>query len=256
MRSKSEKVHLPRDKIVTMTKSVAIIQSNYIPWKGYFDIINSVDEFVLFDDVQYTRRDWRNRNKIKTANGAQWITVPVEVKGKFSQKIRETRVSDGRWAQEHWRSILHSYAKANCFDQYHQQIKTLYERASELEFLSEVNFLLIEAVCNLLGIETRLSWSSDYELKDEKTERLLSICEQLNATEYVSGLAAREYLDVGAFEAKNIKVTWYEYSGYPEYEQLHGEFDHAVTVLDLLLNTGTRAPEYMRSFGKRVVTSQ
>lgn len=239
-----------------MTKSVAIIQSNYIPWKGYFDIINSVDEFVLFDDVQYTRRDWRNRNKIKTSNGAQWISVPVEVKGKFLQRIRETRVSNGRWAQEHWRSILHSYSKAKFFDQYSDQIQVLYERAEELEYLSEVNYLFIDAVCKFLNIKTRLTWSSDYVLKDEKTGRLLSICEQLGATEYVSGLAARDYLDVSAFESKNIKVSWYEYSGYPEYEQLHGEFDHAVTVLDLLLNTGTYATDYMRSFGKRAVNSQ
>lgn len=241
---------------VTVTKSVAIIQSNYIPWKGYFDIINSVDEFVLFDDVQYTRRDWRNRNKIKTSNGAQWITIPVEVKGKFSQKIRETRVSDSRWAQEHWRSILHSYSKAAFFDKYSDQVKELYSRAGDLEYLSEVNHLFISAICRFLGIDTRLSWSSDYDLKDEKTERLLSICQQLGATEYVSGLAARDYLDVSAFEAKDMKVTWYEYSGYPEYEQLHGDFDHAVTVLDLLFNTGPDAPEYMRSFGRRVLTSQ
>lgn len=236
-----------------MTKSVAIIQSNYVPWKGYFDIINCVDEFVLFDDVQYTRRDWRNRNKIKTANGSQWITIPVEVKGKFSQKIRETRVSDSRWAQEHWRSILHSYSKAKFFEQYKEQVKELYTRAGDLEYLSEVNYLFIDAVCRFLGVDTRLTWSSEYNLKEDKTERLLSICKQLNATEYVSGLAARDYLNEGAFAAENIKVTWYEYSGYPEYEQLHGAFDHAVTVLDLIFNTGPRAPEYMRSFEKHTV---
>lgn len=232
-----------------MSKSVAIIQSNYIPWKGYFDIINSVDEFVLFDDVQYTRRDWRNRNKIKTPNGTKWLTIPVDVKGKFFQKIRETRVLDGKWTREHWNSILHSYAKADAFSQYSNRFESLYEEASHLEFLSEINFLFTKAVCEILRIETKLLWSSDFELKDDKTERLLSICQQTGATTYVSGAAAKDYLDVQAFEQEGICVHWYEYHGYPEYTQIHGEFDHNVSVLDLIFNTGDDAANYMLSFG-------
>src|SRR5262245_47310638 len=107
-------------------KRVAIVQSNYIPWKGYFDLINSVDEFVLFDDVQYTRRDWRNRNKIKTPQGLLWLTIPVEVKGKFQQKIHDTRVSDLRWQTKHWQSIAQAYGKARYFAEYRECFENLY----------------------------------------------------------------------------------------------------------------------------------
>lgn len=233
-----------------MSKTVAIIQSNYIPWKGYFDIINSVDEFVLFDDVQYTRRDWRNRNKIKTPAGLKWLTIPVEVKGKFFQKIRETRIADDKWVKDHWNSIIHSYSKAACFAKYSQQFEKLYEDAGSLELLSDVNFLFIKAVCDVLEIETKLVWSSEFELKDDKTERLLSICQQTGATTYVSGAAAKGYLDVNAFEKEGINVHWFEYEGYPEYSQMHPPFDHYVSILDLIFNVGEDASKYMLSFGR------
>src|SRR5437868_3785271 len=97
----------------TTNKSIAIVQSNYIPWKGYFDMIRAVDEFILYDDVQYTRRDWRNRNRIKTPQGLQWLTIPVDVKGKYSQPICETRVADPRWAERHWKSIVHNYGRTD-----------------------------------------------------------------------------------------------------------------------------------------------
>src|SRR5262245_54951903 len=101
-------------------KRIAIVQSNYIPWKGYFDLIHAVDEFMLYDDVQYTRHDWRNRNKIKTAHGVMWLTIPIEVKGRFHQKIREARVSDGTWQVTHWKSIAQAYGKARYFAQYRE----------------------------------------------------------------------------------------------------------------------------------------
>jgi hypothetical protein len=99
-------------------KTIAIVQSNYIPWKGYFDLIARVDEFILYDDMQYTRRDWRNRNLIKTAQGLQWLTIPVDVKGKYFQRINETQISDANWAEVHWKSIVHTYARAPFFAQY------------------------------------------------------------------------------------------------------------------------------------------
>lgn len=105
-----------------MPKKIAILQSNYIPWKGYFDLINLVDEFILFDDMQYTRRDWRNRNKIKTANGLNWLTIPVEVKGKYFQKIKDTVVSNAAWNRRHWDSIVHSYSRARYFGKYKKRV--------------------------------------------------------------------------------------------------------------------------------------
>lgn len=226
-------------------KKAAIVQSNYIPWKGYFDLIASVDEFILYDDMQYTRRDWRNRNRIKTSNGLQWLTIPVEVKGRYHQKINETRIADASWARKHWNSLRVSYSKAAAFDNHASWLETLYLEAGKIELLSEVNALFIRAICEKLDISTRLSWSSDYHLEGDRSARLRGICEQVGATRYVSGPAARDYLDEQLFANKGIEVSWMDYSGYAEYPQLHGEFEHGVTVLDLVLNVGDRAQEYM-----------
>ena len=110
-------------------KTVSIIQSNYIPWKGYFDIINSSDEFILYDDVQYTKRDWRNRNKLKTSKGDQWITLPVIVSGEYEQKIKDTAIDGVKWMKSHWGMIQASYAKAPYFKDYKQVISSIYEEA-------------------------------------------------------------------------------------------------------------------------------
>jgi len=99
-----------------MGKRIAAIQSSYIPWKGYFDAINVVDEFILLDEVQFTKRDWRNRNKIKTSQGIQWLTIPVAVKGRYLQRIDETRIADSGWAQRHWSTLTHTYRRAAAFD--------------------------------------------------------------------------------------------------------------------------------------------
>lgn len=229
-----------------MTNKVAILQSNYIPWKGYFDQIASVDHFVLYDDVQYTRRDWRNRNKIKFAQGTKWITIPVQVKGQYFQKIKDTKVVDGSWTEEHWLAIRHAYARAPQFQAVESFLQDLYARAAQLEYLSEVNFLFLDAICKFLDIKTKLHWSSDFELLEGKSERLLSVCQQLNATEYVSGPAAKDYLDESIFNAAGISVSWFDYSGYDEYPQLYPPFDHFVSIVDLLCNTGKEAKNHMK----------
>jgi hypothetical protein len=228
-------------------KIVAVVQSNYIPWKGYFDLINMADEFVLYDDMQYTRRDWRNRNYIKTAKGLEWLTIPVDVKGKYFQKIRETRVNEPDWAKAHWKTIVHNYGKAPHFAEFREVFEDLYLGCTE-EMLSRINFRFIEAVCGILGIRTKLSWSMDYELVDGKTQRLLGLCKSTGASHYLSGPAARGYLEEDLFAAEGIAVSYMEYSGYPEYPQLHGEFQHGVTILDLLFNAGRDSPRYMKSF--------
>jgi hypothetical protein len=228
-------------------RKVAISQSNYIPWKGYFDSINMVDEFMLYDDMQYTRRDWRNRNKIKTKEGAKWLTVPVEVKGKYFQKINETLISDPKWGQDHWNSILHNYNKAPFFKDYKEIFEPLYLNSQE-DHLSQVNYNFIKAVCDILGITTKISWSSAYELKEDRNERLVDLCIKTGASDYFSGPAAKAYMDESLFEKENIRVHYYDYSGYPEYHQLHGEFDHAVSILDLLFCEGPESKKYMKTF--------
>lgn len=232
-----------------MGKTVAILQSNYIPWKGYFDLINSVDEFVIFDEMQFTRRDWRNRNKIKTANGLQWLTIPVEAKGKYAQKISETKISDRNWTKKHWHSLQHAYAKAPCFAEFAEEIARLYARAAELAFLSEVNYLFMCALCEILGITTKFSFDRDYGVIAGKSERLLDLVQKAGGSLYLSGPAAKDYLDEIVFQNAGVMVEWMDYSGYPEYPQLHGGFKHEVSILDLIFNVGAaEAPKYMKSF--------
>jgi hypothetical protein len=227
-------------------KSVVITQSNYIPWKGYFDQIRSADNLVFYDDAQFTRRDWRNRNRIKTANGPVWLSIPVEVKGKFSQKIKDTRIADTNWATKHWKSIQFSYSKAAHFKRFSDQVEDLYQRAGKLGYLSEVNALFIQEVCSWLGITAEFSWSSEYVLEEGKTERLAGITEQLGANRYLSGPAAKAYMDIEVFSARGISVEYFDYSNYPVYDQLHGEFDHAVCIFDLLFSVGEAALSYMK----------
>ncbi|QNK71073.1 WbqC family protein [Variovorax sp. PAMC26660] len=229
-------------------KKVAILQSNYIPWKGYFDLIGSVDEFILYDDMQYTRRDWRNRNQIKTPQGVQWLTVPVRVKGKYDQKIRDTEIDGSDWAAAHWKALAQNYARAPHFVEIAAWLEPLYLAASYTH-LSELNRRFIEAVCTYLRIDTVISDSRDYTLVEGKTERLADLCAQAGGTEYVSGPSARDYVDESVFERSGIQLTWFDYAGYPEYPQLWGEFAHGVTMLDLLFNCGKDAGRFMRHAG-------
>jgi hypothetical protein len=233
--------------VIVMSKKVAIVQSNYIPWKGYFDLINSVSEFILFDDMQYTKRDWRNRNKIKTQNGLMWLTIPVRVKNRYRQKIREVVISDPRWNHRHWKSIVHNYSRAKYFPVYRELFDGLYLGSTE-RFLSQINYRFLTAVCEILGISTKLSWSMDYRLVEGKTERLVDLCKQAGATEYISGPTAKGYIDEELFRSEGITLRYMDYSGYPEYTQLFPPFEHHVSIIDLIFNEGPNAPRYMRSF--------
>lgn len=226
-------------------KKVAIIQSNYLPWKGYFDLIAAVDEFVLYDDMQYTRRDWRNRNQIKTPQGLQWLTVPVVVKGRYHQSILETEIDGSDWAARHWRTIEQNYRRATHFDAIAEWLRPIYLERSYTH-LSPLNRDLLTGVCDYLGISTHITSSSDYTLADGKTERLVDLCAQLGASEYISGPSAKDYVDASLFEARGIALTWFDYAGYPAYPQLWGEFTHTVSIVDLLFNCGPSAKTYMR----------
>jgi hypothetical protein len=226
-------------------KKIAISQSNYIPWKGYFDLINKVDEFILYDDAQYTRRDWRNRNKIKTSNGTQWLTIPVDVKGKYFQKINETKISDKGWTVNHWQQIKQNYAKAKNFKKYKDIFEELYLSCKE-EYLSEINHKFIIAINQILEIKTKIRFSSEFEIYGDQTEKLINICKQCNTTVYISGPAAKTYFDEQLAKKENIQIKWMNYDNYKEYEQLYPPFEHGVTILDLILNTD--AKKFMKSF--------
>ena len=226
-------------------KRVAIVQSSYIPWKGYFDLIRAVDEFILLDDVQFTKRDWRSRNRIKTKDGLAWLTIPVQTKGRFTQSIRDTRVSDPEWGTKHWQTIQASYARAPFFRDYAPCIEPVY-RQPPSEFLSEINHAFILAIGRALGIRTPITWSSDYAARSDRVERLVDLCRAAGATAYLSGPSARDYLDEAAFRAAGIAVECADYAGYPEYPQVHPPFAHYVSALDLLFCTGADAPAYLK----------
>ena len=229
-----------------MGKKLIITQSNYIPWKGFFDSMAAVDEIMLYDDMQYTRRDWRNRNKIKTANGTQWLTVPVEVKGKFFQKIKETRISDENWTKDHLNLLRQNYCHSKYFKEIFPMVESWYNKAAGFEYLSEINGYFLRVIADYLHIDTPITWSSDYQLAEGKTERLVDLCVQRGASDYYSGPAAKNYMDESLFEAANINVHYWDYSGYDEYEQLYPPFDHAVSILDMIFNLGDKTTDYMK----------
>lgn len=227
-------------------KKVAILQSNYIPWKGYFDIINTVDEFIIFDTAQYTKNDWRNRNQIKTKQGLSWLTIPVRQE-KLDQQIIETKITDTKWAIKHWRTISQNYSKAKYFHDYAPALEEFYLTCKE-SYLSEINYQLIKIINKAIGIDTKITWSNQYNLPEGKTEKILSICQQAQANIYLSGPSAKNYINQHIADDMKIKIEWMDYSNYPEYTQLHEPFDHSVTILDLIFNEGPNTKKFMKSF--------
>jgi len=230
-------------------KRVAILQSSYIPWKGYFAIIGLVDEFILYDDAQYTKGDWRNRNIIKSDKGPVWLTIPVFLNRRSSQKIREVEIADRRWASRHWGTLQTLYGRTPYFRALAPTLARLYETASDERLLTHVNELFIRVISDLLQIETKITRSSDYELRGDRNERLIGILQQAGSTRFLSGPRAKAYLDDQKFRDQGISIHWMDYSGFPEYPQRFAPpFVHEVSILDLLLNEGIEpARRYMRA---------
>lgn len=227
-----------------MKKTVAILQSNYIPWKGYFDLIAAADEFIFYDEAQYTKNDWRNRNRIKTPQGLAWLTIPVRHE-RLDQKISETRVADPNWGRKHWQTLQQHYGRAPYFPHYREALEALY-RGPGSDFLSAINYRFIGLICGWLGINARLSRVTDYQIGDGQTERLIQLVRAAGGTEYLTGPAAKAYLRDDLFSAAGLTVRWMDYGGYPPYPQFHGPFEHGVSILDLLFHTGPEAPRYMK----------
>jgi hypothetical protein len=221
---------------------VGIIQSNFLPWRGYFDFIREVDLFILHDDLQYTKGDWRNRNKIKTLRGLEWITVPVNYKN-TSQIIEETWVDYSTpWAQKMLNRIREAYRQSPCFEMYFTQLNDLLlEPAASI---SDLNLRLINWACGHLKINTPIKFSREFNPKGVKTERLLGILKQVDATVYLSGPAAQAYLIPELLEGNGIKLEYKKYN-YPEYTQLFPPFEPYVSIIDLFFMTGENAWTYL-----------
>ncbi len=218
-----------------------VIQSNYIPWRGYFDMMHDADVFVFYDDVQYTVNDWRNRNRIKTANGVVWLTIPVG--GQNDRNICDVVIRDQRWARRHWMTIEQSYHRAPGFAGYRDFFKGLYSRS--WESLSVFNQTMTRGIAELLGIRTQMLDSREFALSGKGSDRLLMLLKQIGATDYVSGPSARSYLDADAYARAGVRVHWKDFTHYPEYPQLHGPYAPNLSIVDLLMNCGDEAPRYI-----------
>jgi hypothetical protein len=197
-------------------KSIAILQSNYIPWGGYFDLIRAVDEFVILDSVQFTKNDWRNRNRIASGEGAQWLTIPIRTAGCWPQPIAEAEVDGPHWARRHWRSIEQNYQRASRFDAHAQALEETYRLAAQETRLSRINRLFLDTICRCLGISTRIVSCEIYPDHPDRVERLIGICRAAGAQRYVSGPRAKTYLDTARFAAAGIAVEYFEYGPRPE----------------------------------------
>jgi len=213
---------------------VVILQSNYVPWRGYFDLINTADIFCFYDDVKYTKQDWRNRNKIYSKNGLHWITIPV-TRNSVKKKIIDVQILDDKWQKKHYQSICQAYSKAPYFESILPILNDIFI-IRKWNNLSHLNRYFIKKICDYIGIMTKLVKSSDYKLIDGKINRLLDLVQQVGGNEYISGPSGRNYLRSfeNNFVEKNVKLTFKSYEGYPIYKQNKLPFENQVSIIDLL----------------------
>jgi len=229
-----------------------VLQPTYLPWMGYFGMIDVADIFVFYDDVQFSVQSWQQRNKIKSTNG-NWMWLSVPIIRNFGQNIDEVQINNtSDWRKKHWSSIYQSYTKAPYFKNYKDEMENIYQK--EWEYLNDLNIFIIKKLSELLGVDMP-KFVKSCELKDvvgEKTDRLLLILEKIGADEYISGPAAKDYIEIDKFKEKGIKLYWYEYQ-HPDYPQIRGEFIPYLSVIDLLFNTGDEAIKYIREGSKNAL---
>ena len=224
------------------TKRVVVLQSNYLPWKGYFDLIRKADLFIFYDDVQFTKNDWRNRNKIKTPEGTAWISIPCGTD--LKRLINQVTIHKHDWQRDHWNRICIHYSNAPFFNVYKPFFEEFYLNKKWTN-LSELNQYLIEAIAEqFLGLTTTFENSSRYAPVGTRLDRLIDVLKKSGATEYISGPSARSYLSEARFLKEHIKLTWMDYLHYPEYHQQFPPFVHEVSIIDLLFNEGPGAIRY------------
>ena len=213
---------------------VTVHQPQYLPWLGYFDKIKRADVFVLLDNVQYKKNEWQNRNRIKTANGWQWVTVPV--KYKFPEKICEVAINNSiDWKRKHLNAIVFNYGKSEYFNRYKPFFQDVFSK--EWETLVDINIHLIRFLVESLCIDTEFLVASDLQLRQDPTDRLIDICKEVGADIYLAGKDGKNYMDVGRFEQEDIRVIFQDFQ-HPTYNQLYTGFEYNMSIIDLLFNHG------------------
>ncbi len=220
-----------------------MLQPNYIPWKGVFDLISRVEVFVFYDDVQYTVKDWRSRNKIKTATGEIWLTVPVLKKGLREQLIFEAVIDvSSNWQAKHYKALKTTYQKAAHFKEYEYLLEEIYLKR-QWTSISELDIFSTKLIAEALQIEVEWHKASDLKQSGGKEgEKVVNICKLLGCDYFINGPSAREFMDEDMFRENGIVLDYIDYS-YPEYEQMYQPFTHQVTVLDVIFNCGAGARE-------------
>jgi hypothetical protein len=226
--------------------TAAILQPSYIPWRGFFHILQRSEVFVFYDDVQYDARGWRNRNQVKTAAGKQWLTIPVHHKGSQTRHIPINEITidwNQDWPRKHWATIVQHYRAAPCFEEFAPLIEPFYHRHDAL--LADFTIETTIALARALGIDrTRFVRSSSLGAAGRKTERLIDVLKKVGAGHYISGPSARDYIEPDQFAAAGISLEYQTYD-YPAYPQLHPPFDGHFTILDCLFNVGSMAHRYI-----------
>jgi WbqC-like protein family len=216
--------------------TLVVLQPGYLPWLGFFDQLLRSDVFVYYDDVQFDKHGWRNRNRIKSATGPLWLTVPILHSGRHGQRILDVEIDNRRpWAKKQLASISQCYAKAPFLSRYFSELERALLHASPK--LAELDIALVDLMCKWIGIERRIVRSSRLGVEGGQSERLVNLCKEFGADRYISGDAAKDYLDVPMFAASGVTVEWQSYQ-HPTYAQLHGDFVPYLSALDLVLNVG------------------
>ena len=223
--------------------TIAVMQPTYLPWIGYFGMIDMADVFIFYDDVQFVKQSWQQRNRIKTQDGGIWLVVPVFQN--FGQKINQVKINNNQnWLKKHWKSIQYNYSKAPFFNEYMAIFEEIYEK--EWEYLADLNMALIKKISEFLGLDTVFMLSS--ELKDvegTKTDRLINILKLIGADEYLTGPGTKAYIEPEKFKGNDITLYWYEFN-HPTYKQLYGDFVSHLSVIDLLYNMGDESIKLIR----------
>jgi hypothetical protein len=228
------------------TRRICIIQSAYVPWRGFFDLIGRCDEYVILDSAQFVKGHWQNRNRVCGPKGPAWLTIPVVTAGQLGQAIEDVMVSDAGWAGKHWSKLETCYAGSPFFADLCGKIRPLYEAAGQCRRLTDINEIFLRGLADLLGIRTAIVRDHDYSPRGKRTERVADICLKAGATHYLTGPSARAYFDVPLFAETGVALEWMTYPEYPAYQQAGNGYDPALSILDLLFSVGPQCSAMWR----------